>query len=161
MEINAVIGKNVTIEQGAIIGNTSIDMIDGIMQCQSGKVIIGDNVFIGANTTISRGRSEEEPTIIEDDAIIGPQVLIPHGCRIGKKSIIHGGVRLSGHVTIDKNVRVGAGAVIRNKVNLGEGCMVGVGSVVTKDVPPRVIVIGNPARVYKDRSSENIRKCHG
>lgn len=52
-------------------------------------------------------------------------------------------------IRIDNDVWIGAGAIIMNGVHLGEGCVIGAGSVVTKDVPPYTIVAGNPARVVR------------
>jgi UDP-2-acetamido-3-amino-2,3-dideoxy-glucuronate N-acetyltransferase len=58
--------------------------------------------------------------------------------------------------TIRRGARIGGGAVICPGIEIGEEAFVGAGAVVTKDVPPRVVVVGNPARVLRDVSAEEL-----
>lgn len=59
------------------------------------------------------------------------------------------GPEAAGPITIGKNVWIGGGVIILSNVTIGDGCTVGAGSVVTKDVPPRTVVVGNPAKPVK------------
>ena len=59
------------------------------------------------------------------------------------------GVNVSGRVTIEDGVFVGSGAVIIERIRIGAGAVIGAGSVVTKDIPPKVVAVGVPARVIK------------
>ena len=56
------------------------------------------------------------------------------------------GAKVNGNVTIGDDVYIGAGAIIRQGLTIGRGAVVGMGAVVTRDVPPGVTVVGNPAR---------------
>jgi acetyltransferase-like isoleucine patch superfamily enzyme len=58
--------------------------------------------------------------------------------------------------TIRRGARVGAGAVLCPGVEIGEEAFVGAGAVVTRDVPPRVVVVGNPARVLRDVPADEL-----
>jgi acetyltransferase-like isoleucine patch superfamily enzyme len=142
-------GDNVSVEPGVAIGTSSLDINDGLKLPQTGSIIIGDNVTIGANTVIARGRDINTPTIIENNVHIGPLANIGHGCHIGKNSVIEGNALVSGFVTIGKNSIIGPNSSIRNRVNIGSNVIVGQGAVVTKHVPTGVIVVGNPAKVLK------------
>lgn len=62
------------------------------------------------------------------------------GCELAPKAVV------GGYAVLEDGVRVGMGAIIRNRVTVGKGARVGMGAIVTKDVPPGVTVIGNPAR---------------
>lgn len=137
-------------EKGAIIGNASIRIDeDGIRVPQEGDIIVKNNVWIGANSTIARGDDYEHPTYLGENVTVGPLVLIGHGCRIEKDSILHGGCKLAGYVVVKEGARIGMGACIRNRVTIGERAVVGIGAVVTKDVPAGEVWVGNPAKFLK------------
>jgi len=85
-------------------------------------VILGNHVIVQRNVTIGHD------AVIEDYSTIAP------------------GAVLAGTVHVGPAAYVGSGAVIRENLRIGEGAMVGMGAVVTKDVPPRTTVVGNPAR---------------
>lgn len=102
---------------------------------------------------------------IHPAAIIGKGLFIDHGCgvvigetaEIGDNVTIYQGVTLGGtgkdvgkrHPTIHDNVMISAGAKILGPVVIGEGCKVGAGSVVLKDVPPHCTIVGVPGRVVR------------
>lgn len=71
---------------------------------------------------------------------------VEHDCMIGDFVTFAPGVRCNGNVTIGDNAYIGAGAMIRQGLTIGAGATVGMGAVVTRDVPPGVTVVGNPAR---------------
>lgn len=76
---------------------------------------------------------------------------VEHDCVIGDYVTFAPGVRCNGNVTIGSHAYVGSGAVIRQGLSIGAGAVVGMGAVVTRDVPPGVTVIGNPARPMAKR----------
>lgn len=140
------VGENSIVRSGASIG---IDTFQhqrtryGIISPRhDGSLIIGKNVEIGANTSISRGFSYRD-TIICDDVKIDCNVSISHGVKIGKGTVICAGVLVLGHSVIGENVFIGPGAILRNRIVIGDGARVSIGSVVTKDVSQGETVTGN------------------
>ncbi|WP_312364685.1 DapH/DapD/GlmU-related protein [Sphingobacterium sp.] len=111
---------------------------------------VGD-LIIGSNSRIGFGNTVIGPVSIGDYVQIGQHVLISglnHKYENINITIAEQGIEVS-PVKIDNNVWIGANAVILAGVTIGEHCVVGAGSVVTKDVPPYSVVIGNPAKVVK------------
>ncbi len=116
-------------------------------------VEIQKNAVIGARCKISSHSFVCEGVTIEDEVFIGHHVcftndLLPRACRPD------GSLQTDDDWTVVPTVvrrraAVGSGAVIRAGVTIGEGAIVGAGAVVTRDVPPRTIVVGNPARVLR------------
>lgn len=81
--------------------------------------------------------------------IINLACTVGHDTTIGRLVTLSPGVNVSGHVTIDDGAFIGSGAVIIEKIRIGSGSVIGAGSVVTKDIPPKVVAVGVPARVVK------------
>ncbi len=146
---NVKIGKNVVINAGAVIGAEGFgyepDEDGTLVQFpQVGGVIIEDNVEIGANTCVDRGALGD--TIIREGAKIDNLVHVAHNVIIGKNCRVICLVGIGGSVEIGDGSFVGISASIKNQKKIGKNVTVGMGAVVTKDVPDNTIVIGNPAR---------------
>ena len=105
---------------------------------------IGDNVEVGANTCIDRGALSN--TIIGNHTKINNLCHIAHNNKIGRNVVITGCVNVSGSNVIDDNVWIAPNASVRGYIHLGKGCIVGMGAVVTKNIPDGETWIGNPAR---------------
>ena len=107
--------------------------------------VIEHHVKIGNGVRIHTQAFIPEYTVIEDNAWIGPNVVITNA-----KYPLSPGVKeaLEGPI-IGRGAKIGANATILPGVSIGENALVGAGSVVTKDVPERAVVVGNPARVIK------------
>jgi sugar O-acyltransferase (sialic acid O-acetyltransferase NeuD family) len=94
-------------------------------------------------------------TIITNEVRIGKGVLLNLNCTIGHNSTIgeftelSPGVHISGNCHIGNNVSIGTGAVILPKISIGDNSFIGAGSVVTKDIPSNVTVVGIPAKIIK------------
>lgn len=161
---NTVIEHNVTIHQGSIIGNNSIIRANTVIGAQGfgfeknsdgswerfphlGKVIIGNNVEIGALNSICVGALGN--TVICDGVKTDNLVHIAHNCYIGKNSILTACTELSGGVTLGEGVWVGPNTSTMQKITIGSFAVVGLGSVVTKDVEVSHTVAGVPAKVIR------------
>lgn len=104
------------------------------------KVQIGNNVLISHNVNIMDTNSHELNFIERSE---GYKSLIKNGHFKSKRNV------LSAEVIIGNNVWIGFNAIILKGVQIGEGAIIGAGSVITKDVPPFSLVVGNPAQVVK------------
>lgn len=137
-----VIGRNNHIRPGTVIGT------DG--ECRGipsvGKIIIGDNNMISDLVTIHRGVGDRE-TEIGNNGFIMAHSYIAHDCKLGDDVTISPNVSLAGHVVVLDGANVGMGSMVHQKVTIGSFCMIGMGSVVTRDIPPFAKAYGNPAKV--------------
>lgn len=109
-----------------------------------GGVRIGRGVEIGPNTCVPRGVLDD--TVIEDFVRIGYNCNIGHGSIIGTGTTIIDGATLGGSVTIGSNCWIGMNCTIREGVNIVDNVLVGMGSVVTKDLQKSGKYYGVPAR---------------
>lgn len=143
------IGNNVVIRENCVIGTdaTTTDRIPSgevVSMPQFGNVIIEDDVLIGAFTVIARGAIDS--TVLRRGCRTGMGACIGHNTDIGEDSIVVGGAIMAGSSSLGKQSMVSFNASIRNFAHVGDYVTVGMGSVVTKDVPDGVTVKGNPAR---------------
>jgi acetyltransferase-like isoleucine patch superfamily enzyme len=115
--------------------------------------ITGNNIEIGDNTVINRFTYLDGRVPLK----IGNNVNVSHYTLI--QTLTHDPqnpdfVCLCKPVVVEDHVWIGARAIILPGVTLGEGCVIGAGAVVTKDVPPYTIAVGNPARVVRERTRD-------
>lgn len=115
---------------------------------QIGRVVIQDNVEIGANTTIDRGALSD--TVIGESTKIDNLVQIAHNVRIGRGCIVAGHCGLSGSVTLGDGVMLGGRVGIADHISVGAGAAIAAASGVMVDVPPKSRWAGMPARPVKD-----------
>lgn len=144
-----VLGKGCDIKAGAVLGGAGFGFEkdeegNRFRFPQVGRLIIGDDVEVGANTCIDRGALSD--TVIGDHTKINNLCHIAHNNKIGRNVVITGCVNVSGSNVIDDNVWIAPNASIRGFIHLGEGCTVGMGAIATKDIPAGEIWVGNPAR---------------
>ncbi|ELY2011006.1 UDP-3-O-(3-hydroxymyristoyl)glucosamine N-acyltransferase [Flavobacterium psychrophilum] len=115
---------------------------------QIGNVIIGNNVEIGANSCVDRGKFSS--TILGDGCKIDNLVQIAHNCTLGKYCIMAGNSGLAGSVTLGNGVIIGGSVSVKDHLTLGDGAMVGAGSGVASDVAAGKVVLGYPAADARD-----------
>ncbi|MEA5511893.1 gamma carbonic anhydrase family protein [Crocosphaera sp. UHCC 0190] len=110
-----------------------------------GAVLRGDveKIAIGAHTNIQDG------AILHGDP--GKMTCLEDYVTIGHRAVIHG-------AHIEKGCLIGIGAVILEGVRVGSGSLIGAGAIVNKDVPPRSLVVGVPARKVRDLSDKEAEK---
>ena len=127
-------GKNITIEKGASFGR---------------RISIGDNSGIGINALL------DGEIIIGENVMMGPDVIIytqNHAFDRMDIPMNRQGFQNEERVIIGSDVWIGARVIILPGVSIGDGCIIGAGAVVTKDVPNFCIIGGNPARIIKRRT---------
>ena len=110
-----------------------------------GRVRIGGRNVIREFSTVHAGSSVT--TSVGDDCYIMTKAHVPHDCVIGNGVTLSNSVDLGGHIIILDGANVGLGAVVHQRLVIGERAMVGMGSVVTKNIPPYATAFGSPAVV--------------
>jgi len=141
------IGKGVVIHNGVTLGSDGFGYVkekDGSYMKipQIGKVIIKDNVEIGANTAVDRAALDS--TVIHRGVKIDNLVQIGHNVKIGKNSIIAGQTGISGSVNVGKNVIMGGQVGIADHIEIGDNVIIAAKSGVSGNIPPDVIIAGYP-----------------
>jgi acetyltransferase-like isoleucine patch superfamily enzyme len=120
---------------------------------------IGDHSFlesgvvIGDDVTIKNGNMLWEGVVLEDGVFVGPHVFFTNDLypRSSRSALVNRRAEKSQwlvHTRVQRGASLGAGSVLLGGITIGEFAMVGAGAVVTRDVPPYALVIGNPARFH-------------
>ncbi len=115
---------------------------------QIGNVIIGNNVEVGANSCVDRGKFSS--TVLGDGCKIDNLVQIGHNSKLGKFCIMAGNSGLAGSVTLGNGVIIGGSASIKDHTTIGDGAIVGAGSGVTGDIEAGKVMLGYPAVEARD-----------
>ncbi len=158
----AVLGPGTIVSTGAIVfAGTALGarVIVGDQACVRERCAIGDDVVIGRGSLVENDTTIGALTKIQADAyitaystleehvFIAPCVVTTNDNFMGRTERRHGLVK---GPTIRRGARIGGGAILCPGIEVGEEAFVGAGAVVTKDVPPRTVVVGTPARVLRD-----------
>ena len=164
----AVLGAGTVVSTGAIVfagATLGARVLVGDGACVRERCVIGDDVVIGrgslvendttvgARTTIQAHAYVTAYSTVEEDVFIAPCVVTTNDNFMGRTERRH---ELKKGPTIRRGARVGGGAVLCPGIEIGEDAFVGAGAVVTKDVPARKVVVGNPARVIRDVADDEL-----
>jgi len=130
------IGKRALVHAGAVIGadgfGMALDAGRWLKVPQIGRVLIGDDVEIGANTTIDRGTVDD--TVIEDGVKLDNQVQIGHNCRIGAHTAMAGCAGVAGSAHIGRRCTLGGAAVVLGHLSLCDDVHVSAATVITRSI---------------------------
>jgi UDP-3-O-[3-hydroxymyristoyl] glucosamine N-acyltransferase len=150
--MHALLGDRVIVHPGCRIGQDGFgylpDPKGAIKIPQTRRVIIQDDVEIGANTTIDRGGSRD--TVIGEGTKIDNLVQIGHNCSIGRHCFIVSQTGISGSVEIGDYAMLGGQVGVADHLTIGSGARLGARSGVITDVPAGVQWGGFPARPFRD-----------
>jgi UDP-3-O-[3-hydroxymyristoyl] glucosamine N-acyltransferase len=149
---HALIGHRVYIYTGARIGQDGFGFAvadTGFLTVpQLGRVVIGDDVEIGANTTIDRGSMQD--TVIGAGTRIDNLVMIGHNVNIGRACVIVSQAGISGSTTVGDQVQIAGQAGLAGHLKIGRGARIGGQAGVMSDVPAGADVIGSPAQPVRE-----------
>lgn len=131
------LGSRTIVHSGAVIGADGFGIAnDGgkwLKIPQTGRVVVGDDVEIGANTTIDRGALDD--TVIEDGVKLDNQIQIGHNVRIGAHSALAGCVGIAGSATVGRHCTIGGGAILVGHIHLADNVHISAATLVTKSIP--------------------------
>jgi acetyltransferase-like isoleucine patch superfamily enzyme len=162
------IGDDTIVSTGAIVfagSRIGARVILGDQSCVRERVTIGDDVVLGRGSLIENDTTVGALTKIqaeayitaystlEDNVFIAPCVVTTNDNFMGRTETRK---KLLAGPTIRRGARIGGGAVLCPGIEIGEEAFVGAGAVVTKDVPPRMLVVGNPARVLREVPADEL-----
>lgn len=144
---NALIGARVEIASNSSIGGQGFGFAAGpkglVRMLQLGRVVIEDDVEIGANCAIDRGATGD--TVIGAGTVIDNLVQIGHNVRLGRRCVLSGQVGIAGSTVLGDGVMVGGQAAISDHLTIGSGVRIAGKSGVMRDVEPNSTIGGYPA----------------
>jgi UDP-3-O-[3-hydroxymyristoyl] glucosamine N-acyltransferase len=142
------IGNRVVLQNGVVVGSDGFGFVptkDGAFYkiCQTGRVVIDDDVEIGANTTVDRAAVGE--TVIRKGAKLDNLVQIGHGAQVGENSVLAAQVGLAGSTRLGRGVWVGGQVGFAGHLEVGDKAIITAQSGTSHDVPPGAVMSGSPA----------------
>jgi UDP-3-O-[3-hydroxymyristoyl] glucosamine N-acyltransferase len=172
----SVIGRRVLIHAGAVIGADGFGIAPEagkwIKIPQTGRVVIGDDVEIGANTTVDRGALDD--TVIEDGVKLDNQIQIGHNVRVGAHTVMAACVGVAGSTRIGKHCAIGGAARIMGHIDIADHVSITATTFVTKSIRSAgtytAVLPAEPGREWAktiahlrglDRLSKRVRELEG
>ena len=144
---HVTIGRRCILHAGAVVGAYGFGymMEEGrhVLAGQSGGVVIGDDVDLGANTTVDRGTYG--PTRVGDGTKMDDQVMVGHNCQIGRHNLLCSQVGIAGSTQTGDYVVMGGQVGVRDHVRIGDRAMLGAQCGVMNHIPDDAKMLGSPA----------------
>ncbi len=160
---DCIIGERVILHSGAVIGADGFGLAweNGRWNKipQIGRVVLGDDVEVGANTTIDRGALDD--TVIEEGVKLDNLIQIAHNCVIGAHTVIAGCTGISGSTTVGRNCMIGGGVGIVGHVSICDNVVISGFSLVAKSiVKPGTYTSGMPLMPHDEwlRNAAHLRR---
>lgn len=154
---HCLIGSRVVLHPGVRIGQPGFgfapDPVRPVKIPQLGRVVIGDDVDIGANTTIDRGSGHD--TVIGPGTMIDNLVQIGHNVRIGRGNVLVAQVGISGSTVFEDHVMAGGQAGFAGHLRIGKGAQIAAQAGVIADVEPGARIGGTPAVPVREWLRQN------
>ncbi len=150
---NSILGKNIIISDNTVIGSSGFgfdlkNMGATNLIPQIGLVLIKDNVFIGSNCSIDRGKIDH--TIIGENSMLDNLIHVAHNVILGKNTCIAAQTGISGSVIFGDNVTIGGQVGFAGHIKIGKNVVIAAKSGVTKNIPENSIIAGFPAIDIKE-----------
>jgi UDP-N-acetylglucosamine acyltransferase len=145
LERNVTLAPNVRIGIGSVIGGDPQDLKFG---GEETFVEIGEGTVVREYATINRGTAQSTRTTVGRSCLVMSYVHLAHDCHVGNHVIISNGSQFAGHVTVEDRATISGLCVIHQFSCIGCYSFIGGGSRVPKDVPPYVMAVGSPMKLY-------------
>lgn len=145
LERNVTLAPNVKIGTGSILGGDPQDLKFG---GEETFVEIGEGTVVREYATINRGTAQSHRTTVGQSCLIMSYVHLAHDCHVGDSVIISNGSQFAGHVTVEHHANISGLCVIHQFTRIGQFSFIGGGSRVPQNVPPFVMAVGSPIKLY-------------
>ena len=152
-------GRIFDLQQGVVIrGFGHLSIGDGThiernctLLCDEGRLSIGKNCYLNQNVRIGSARGR---VAVGDNVMMGPNIVIDPSTHSRERTDVpmRDQPLVHGEIVIGNDVWLGANCVVLRGVNIGDGCVVGAGAVVTRDLPSMSVAVGVPARIIETRT---------
>jgi UDP-3-O-[3-hydroxymyristoyl] glucosamine N-acyltransferase len=148
------IGKSCVVKDGAVIGSEGYGFVEDeegrlLHPPQFGRIVIGDRVWVGSNSTIERAMLTD--TIIEDDVKLDDLVHVGSGSIVGRKSMITAGSVIAYDVAIGEGVTLSPNVAVREGVTIAARVVVGQGASVVSNLMAEGVYVGVPAKLLSKK----------
>jgi len=138
-----ILSKDVKIFNGAVLGTVPQDLK---FSGEETTLEIGERTVIREYAFLNRGTKHSFKTVVGNDCFIMAFVHIAHDCFIGDGCILANGTQIAGHCSVDKNSILSGHVLVHQFTQVGSYCMVEGGAKIKRDVPPYLMIAGEPAR---------------
>ena len=122
------------------------------------QVHIPDSASLGRGVVVQFGCFVSVGVEVKDNVLLQPMCAIGHDCVLGEGCVISSFDSIAGGAKVGYGSYIGMGASVMEKVSIGDYCIIGMGSVVFKDIPDEMIAMGNPARPLRKNEERHVFK---